>query len=40
MNGKDFATMLERAIRNSGKEREVKQIEAKAIASATDEGAG
>jgi hypothetical protein len=29
ISGQDFATMLERAIRNSGKEREVKQIEAK-----------
>jgi hypothetical protein len=33
MNGKDFATMLERAIRASGKEREVKQIEGRAITS-------
>jgi hypothetical protein len=28
MNGQDFASLLERAIRASGKEREVKQIEA------------
>jgi hypothetical protein len=42
ISGRDFASMLERAIRNSGKEREVKQIEARAIASSTstDEGAG
>jgi hypothetical protein len=31
MNGQDFASLLERAIRASGKEREVKQIEAHAI---------
>jgi hypothetical protein len=30
MNGRDFASLLERAIRASGKEREVKQIEAHA----------
>jgi hypothetical protein len=29
MNGKDFASLLERAIRASGREREVKLIEAK-----------
>jgi hypothetical protein len=28
MNGEDFAAMLDRAIERSGKEREVKQIEA------------
>jgi hypothetical protein len=33
MNGKDFASMLERAIRASGKEAEVKQIESRAITS-------
>jgi hypothetical protein len=27
MSGKDFATLLERAIERSGKERELKQIE-------------
>jgi hypothetical protein len=31
MSGQDFASLLERAIRASGKEAEVKQIEAKAI---------
>ena len=30
MNGRDFASLLERAIRASGKEREVEQIEAHA----------
>jgi hypothetical protein len=30
MNGQDFASLLERAIRASGKEAEVKQIEARA----------
>ncbi len=30
MNGQDFASLLERTIRASGKEREVKQIEAHA----------
>jgi hypothetical protein len=42
MSGQDFATMLDRAIRYSGKEAEVKQIEERALASssAIDEGAG
>jgi hypothetical protein len=31
MNGRDFAALLERAIRASNKEREVKQIEAHAL---------
>jgi hypothetical protein len=31
LNGRDFATLLERAINASGKAREVKQIEARAI---------
>jgi hypothetical protein len=31
MNGHDFATMLERAIERSGKGREVKQIEGRAV---------
>jgi hypothetical protein len=30
ISGQDFATLLERAIRASGKEREVKQIEGRA----------
>jgi hypothetical protein len=30
LNGKDFASLLDRAIRASGKEHEVKQIEARA----------
>ncbi len=38
MNGKDFATLLERAIRASGREREVKQIEAHALTSDNGEG--
>jgi hypothetical protein len=38
MNGQDFASLLERAIRNSNQAREVKQIEGHAIAS--DESAG
>jgi hypothetical protein len=33
MNGEDFASMLERAIERSGKEREVKHIEARVITS-------
>ena len=38
MNGRDFAALLERAIRASNKEREVKQIEAHALTS--DKSAG
>jgi hypothetical protein len=33
MSGQDFASLLERAIRASNNEREVKQIEAHAITS-------
>jgi hypothetical protein len=36
----DFATLLERAIRASGKEREVKQIEGRAIDLSSEKGAG
>jgi hypothetical protein len=39
MNGRDFASLLERAIRASGKEAEVKQIEARAV-QLTSEKAG
>lgn len=38
MNGQDFATLLENAIKRSGREREVKQIEAHAIAPGEGEG--
>jgi hypothetical protein len=31
MNGHDFAAVLERAIERSGKQREVKQIEGRAV---------
>jgi hypothetical protein len=33
ISGQDFATLLDRAIRASGKDHEVKQIEARAITS-------
>ncbi len=33
MNGQDFASLLENAIKRSGREREVKQIEAHALTS-------
>lgn len=38
ISGQDFATMLERAIRASNKQAEVKQIEAHAITSEKGEG--
>jgi hypothetical protein len=40
MSGQDFATMLDRAIRNSGKEHEVKQIEAKVASEVASDGQG
>ena len=36
MNGQDFASLLERAIQRSGREREVKQIEARALPPSTE----